>query len=74
MEMIYVIIIALALLYLLNRKEGFETPLNISSVNEPSYSSPNSTLDWLSVSDLDYGRLVTTLQGKRDAVSIRNLV
>ena len=73
MEMIYVIIIALALLYLLNRKEGFETPLDISNV-QTSYSSPNSTLDWLSVSDLDYGRLVTTLQGKRDAVSIRNLV
>jgi hypothetical protein len=73
MEMIYVIIIALALIYLLNRKEGFETSLNIANI-EQSYSSPNSTLDWLSVSDLDYGRLVTTLQGKKDAVRIRNLV
>ena len=73
MEIIYVIIIALIVLYLLNRKEGYSTVLNIST-EQPSYSSPNSTLDWLSVSDLDYGRLVTTLQGKRDAVAIRNLV
>ena len=72
MEMIYVIIIALIVLYLLNRKEGYSTVLNIST-EQPSYSSPNSTLDWLNVSDLDYGRLVTTLQGKRDAVRIRNL-
>jgi hypothetical protein len=72
MEMIYVIIIALIVLYLLNRKEGYSTVLSVRT-EQPSYSSPNSTLDWLNVSDLDYGRLVTTLQGKRDAVRIRNL-
>jgi len=73
MEIIYVIIIALIALYLLNHKEGYSTVLNIST-EQPSYSSPNSTLDWLSVSDLDYGRLVSTLQGKKEAVRIRNLV
>ncbi len=73
MEIIYVIIIALIAFYLLNRKEGYSKVLNIST-EQPSYSSPNSTLDWLSVSDLDYGRLVSTLQGKKEAVTIRNLV
>ena len=73
--MIYVIIIALIALYLLNNKEGYSAVLNISSYsNEPSYSSPNSGLDWLNVSDLEYGKLVSNLQGKKDAVRIRNLV
>jgi hypothetical protein len=70
METIYVIIIALVALYLLRSKEGYSEYATII----PSYSSPNSDLDWLNVSDLEYGKLVTQLQGKKDAVRIRNLV
>ena len=81
MEMIYIIIIALVLLYLLSSKEGYETtlymPVNIGyEGGVPSYSSISNTgkIDWLNVSDLDYGKLVSKLQGKSESVRIRNLV
>ncbi len=78
MEIIYVIIIALVLLYLLSSKEGYETtlymPVNIGyEGGVPSYSSISNKVDWLNVSDLDYGKIVSKLQGKSDAVRIRNL-
>ena len=70
METIHLVIIALIFYLLLSNKEEYENVVMETS----SYSSPLSSIDWLNVSDLDYGKLITTLQGKKDAVRIRNLV
>lgn len=77
MEILYMIIIVLVLLRVLSSKEGYDTPLNIStSVGqyEPSYSSPEGMIDWINVDDLEYGKFVSKLQGKNEAVTIRNLL
>ncbi len=74
--MLYLVIIVLVLLYLLtNEKEGFVeyTSLDIGT-NGPTYSSPNAVIDWLGMSDLDYSKAVSKLQGKNQSVTIRNLV
>ena len=77
--MLYLVIIALILFYLYNgKKEGYESgymSLNTKSdIGVPSYSSPDSKIDWLKIDDLQYGKLVPKLQGKDRSVSIRNLV
>ena len=78
METMYIIIIALVLLYFLTSKEGYETvlymPLDIGyEGGVPGYSSISNNIDWLNVNDLEYSKLVTKLQGKKDAVRIKNL-
>ncbi len=76
--MLYLVIIVLVLLYLLsNEKEGFVeyTSLDIgTNGGVPTYSSPNAVIDWLNMSDLDYSKAVSKLQGKNQSVTIRNLV
>jgi hypothetical protein len=81
METIYLIIIALVILYLLNKpsQEGyFEASYNTVNIGSqggiPNYSSPEGMINWLNVSDLEYGKLVSKLQGKDQAVTIRNLI
>ena len=77
MEILYVIIIALVLLTVLNSKERYAeyTTLDVGkNGGVPSYSSPEGMIDWLNVSDLEYGKLVSKLQGKNQAVTIRNLL
>lgn len=75
--MLYVIIIVLVLLYILGNKEGFDMHINnMSTIGkyEPTYSSREGMVDWLNVSDLEYSKIVSKLQGKNEAVTIRNLV
>jgi hypothetical protein len=76
--MLYLVIIVLVLLYLItNEKEGFVeyTSLNIgTNGGVPTYSSPNAVINWLGMSDLEYSKAVTKLQGKDQSVTIRNLV
>ena len=77
MKILYMIIIALVLLSVLNSKEGYAeyTTLDLGRHGGiPSYSSPEGMIDWLNVSDLEYGKLVSKLQGKNQAVTIRNLL
>ena len=77
MEILYVIIIALVLLSIFNSKEGYAeyTTLDLGkNGGVPSYSSPEGMIDWLNVSDLEYSKLVSKLQGKNQAVTIRNLL
>jgi len=71
------IIIALVLLSILNSKEGYAEYITLDlgkNGGVPSYSSPEGMIDWLNVSDLEYGKIVSKLQGKNQAVTIRNLL
>ena len=77
MKILYMIIIALVLLSVLNSKEGYAEYITLDLGNNggiPSYSSPEGMIDWLNVSDLEYGKIVSKLQGKDQAVTIRNLL